>query len=99
MRIYIGNLPYSTNEEDLRAIFSEYGTVEDVKLITDRYTGRSRGFGFITMTEDAGATQSIENLHGGTLENRTLTVNQAKPREEGGGARGESESGGGAGRW
>ena len=98
MRIYIGNLPYSTNEEDLRAIFSEYGTVEDVKLITDRYTGRSRGFGFITMTEDAGATEAIESLHGGTLENRTLTVNQAKPREEGGGGQ-RREGGGGAGRW
>lgn len=101
MRVYIGNLPYSTNEDDLRAIFGEYGNVDDVKLVTDRYTGRSRGFGFVTMPDDAAATQAIENLHGGTLENRTLTVNQAKPREEGGGNRRDAgrDEGGGGGRW
>jgi RNA recognition motif-containing protein len=78
--IYVGNLPFSTNADEIRDLFSAYGTVESVNLITDRETGRLRGFGFVAMT--SGAHEAIAALNQKDLAGRSLTVNPAKPREE-----------------
>ena len=78
--IYVGNLPFDTTEEAVRSLFSTYGTVESVKLITDRETGRLRGFGFVEMAE--GADEAINALNQSTFGGRALTVNLAKPRQE-----------------
>ncbi len=82
MNIYVGNLPYSTDEESLGSLFAEYGDVQSVKLISDRQTGRSRGFGFVEMDDDAAAQAAIDATHGMDLDGRSLVVNEAKPREE-----------------
>jgi cold-inducible RNA-binding protein len=87
VRIYVGNLSYSTNEEALRVKFSEFGEVEEAKVISDYDTGRSRGFGFVTMPNDAEANAAIEALNGTELDGRTLKVNEARPRGERGGGR------------
>ncbi|WP_281951971.1 RNA recognition motif domain-containing protein [Nitrosophilus kaiyonis] len=79
-QIYVGNLPYRSGEEEVRELFSQYGEVNSVKLITDRETGRPRGFGFVEM-EDDGALKAIEALDGKEFEGRTLRVNEARPRE------------------
>jgi len=79
-QIYVGNLPYRSGEEEVRELFSQYGEVNSVKLITDRETGRPRGFGFVEM-EDEGALKAIEALDGREFEGRTLRVNEARPRE------------------
>jgi len=79
-QIYVGNLPYRSGEEEVRDLFSQYGEVNSVKLITDRETGRPRGFGFVEM-EDEGALKAIEALDGQEFEGRTLRVNEARPRE------------------
>ena len=76
-RLYVGNLPYSVTVDDLRELFSEYGEINDVHLVTDRDTGRPRGFGFVEME---GADQAIDGLNGKEFEGRTLTVNIARPR-------------------
>ncbi|MFC2131449.1 RNA recognition motif domain-containing protein [Bacteroidota bacterium] len=81
MNIYIGNLPYSAEEDGIRKLFEEYGEVSSVKLIADRDTGRLKGFGFIEM-DDAGGDQAIEKLNGMELEGRNIKVNQAKERTE-----------------
>ncbi len=78
--IYVGNLPWSSSEEDVRAAFEEFGEVISVKLVNDRETGRPRGFGFVEM-EDEGAIQAIENLDGSVFGGRNLKVNEARPRE------------------
>ena len=78
--IYVGNLPFSTNEEEVRNLFSAYGTVDAVSLITDRETGRLRGFGFVEMS--SGADEAIAALNQTELGGRRLVVNLAKPREE-----------------
>jgi RNA recognition motif-containing protein len=78
--IYVGNLPFSTNADEIRDLFSAYGTVESVNLITDRETGRLRGFGFVAMT--SGAREAIAALNQKEIGGRSLTVNPAKPREE-----------------
>ncbi len=80
--IYVGNLPWATTPDDLLALFGKYGKVVNTQVITDRDTGRSRGFGFVEMENDAEAQQAIEALNGFEQENRPLTVNEAKPREE-----------------
>ncbi|NPA56420.1 MAG: RNA-binding protein [Epsilonproteobacteria bacterium] len=80
-QIYVGNLPYRSSEEDVRKLFSQYGEVSSVKLITDRETGRARGFGFVEM-EDSDAQAAIEALDGKEFEGRTLRVNEARPREQ-----------------
>ncbi len=80
MRLYVGNLNYETNETALRDLFSEHGEVEDVSIITDRDTGRSRGFGFVTMPDRSEAEQAIETLDGQDLEGRNLKVNEARPK-------------------
>ncbi len=78
--IYVGNLPWNSSEEDVRAAFEEFGEVISVKLINDRETGRPRGFGFVEM-EDEGAIQAIESLDGTDFGGRNLKVNEARPRE------------------
>jgi RNA recognition motif-containing protein len=78
--IYVGNLPYSASEEQLQSLFGAYGTVERVNLITDRDTGRLKGFGFVEMS--SGAQEAMSSLNQSELDGRTLTVNPAKPREE-----------------
>ncbi len=86
--IYVGNLPFSATAEDIRDLFSAYGTVESVNLITDRETGQLRGFGFVEMGTDQEASAAIEGLHGTDLDGRSLTVNAARPRaDRGGGGR------------
>lgn len=77
--IYVGNLPWSATEEEVRDLFSDYGNVISVKLVSDRETGRARGFGFVEM-EDADAEKAIEALDNTSLKGRTLRVNEAKPR-------------------
>ena len=79
MNVYVGNLPFSTNGADLETLFAEYGEVESAAVITDRDTGRSRGFGFVEMPDNA-ANKAIENLNGSDYDGRQLTVNQARPR-------------------
>ncbi|HSR67338.1 MAG TPA: RNA-binding protein [Acidobacteriota bacterium] len=86
-RIYVGNLPYSTNEAELRELFEQHGEVDDVSLIYDRDTGRARGFGFVEM-EDGDADDAIGALNGSELGGRRLTVNEARPRGGGGGGGG-----------
>ena len=92
-KLYVGNLSYSTTEEDLRTLFAQAGTVKSVALITDRETGRSKGFGFVEMETQAEAQAAINQFHGKGFQDRTLTVNIARPREE----RGRSGGGGGGG--
>ncbi len=80
-QIYVGNLPYRASEEEIKDLFEQYGDVTSVKLITDRETGRARGFGFIEM-DDENAMKAIEALDGKEFEGRTLKINEAKPREQ-----------------
>lgn len=97
--LYVGNLPYSTTADDLREAFSQYGTVSRSQVITDRETGRSRGFGFVEM--DDGGEAAIEGMNGTDFQGRTLTVNEARPREprpSGGGYSGGGGYGGGGDR-
>ena len=82
MNIYVGNLSYSTTEDELRALFAEFGSVDSAKLIMDRDSGQSKGFGFIEMSDNSGGQQAIEGLNGRDINGRALTVNKAKPREE-----------------
>jgi RNA recognition motif-containing protein len=94
MSIYVGNLSYEVTQDDLNQTFAEYGTVKQVKLPTDRETGRLRGFGFVEMSSEAEETAAIEALDGAEWMGRDLKVNKAKPRED----RGNSFGGGGGGR-
>ena len=99
MKIYVGNMAFSTTQESLEALFSNYGAVDEVAVITDRDTGRPRGFAFVTMANDEEAKAAIEALNGKPFEDRTLNVNEAKPRENrGGGGGGGGFRGGGGGR-
>ncbi len=82
MQIYVGNMSYGTTESTIEELFSEFGEVGSVKLITDRETGRAKGFGFVTMNDDAAANKAIEELNGKEYDGRTLRINEAKPREE-----------------
>jgi RNA recognition motif-containing protein len=97
-KIYVGNLPFSANEQEVRDLFSQHGTVESVSLITDRDTGRPRGFGFVEMSR-ADASRAIQNLNGKDMGGRPLRVNEAQERSGGGGGRGGPRGGGGGGRW
>ncbi|MFH0789790.1 MAG: RNA-binding protein [Pseudomonadota bacterium] len=109
-KLYVGSLPYSVNDEVLSQLFSPFGTVESAKVITDRETGLSKGFGFVEMASAQEATEAINNLNGSAYEGRTLTVSNARPqapREGGGGGfrggpggkgKGGGRSGGGGGR-
>ena len=81
MNIFVGNLAFSTTDHALRQLFERYGVVDKVNIITDRDTGRPRGFGFVEMPDSRTARAAIEGLHGKDLDGRTLNVNEAKPRE------------------
>jgi RNA recognition motif-containing protein len=93
-KLYVGNLSFRTTQEDLRELFAQAGTVESASIIEDRETGRSRGFGFVEMASQEEALAAIEQFNGKEINGRNLTVNEARPRTEGGGGRG----GGGGGR-
>ena len=100
-KIYVGNLPYTCDEEQLRSLFGGEGrNVAEVAIITDRMTGQPRGFAFVQMASDDDAKKAIDSLHGSSFGGRTLTVNEARPREGGGGGGGGGGGygGGGAGR-
>lgn len=81
MNIFVGNLAYSATDQDLRQLFEQYGVVDKVNLITDRDTGRPRGFGFVEMPDSQAAKAAIQGLQGKELAGRAITVNEAKPRE------------------
>ncbi len=112
-RLYVGNLDFHTTENTLQAEFARCGDVEQVKLVLDRETGRSRGFAFVTMADAAGAQKAIAEMNGVTLDGRTLRVNEAEDRQRGGGGGfgggggggggggrgGGGRGGGGGGRW
>ena len=97
-KIYVGNLPWSTTSSDLEQLFGAHGPVRSAEVISDRETGRSRGFGFVEMETDEGMSQAIQALNGYDMDGRAITVNEAKertPREGGGGGRGGYGGGGG----
>src|SRR3954465_9408175 len=93
-KIYVGNLPFSADESQVRELFSQHGTVESVSIITDRETGRPRGFGFVEMSR-ADASRAIQNLNGKDMGGRPLRVNEAQERTGGGGGGGNRGGGGG----
>ena len=105
-KLYVGNLSFNSTENDLRDLFAQAGTVSEVALMQDKFTGKSRGFAFVTMATDADAANAVNQLNGKALDGRPLTVNEARPREErppgggGGGYRGGGgrPGGGGGGR-
>ncbi len=98
-KIYVGGLPFSTTEGQLEEIFSAHGTVESARVITDKLTGRSRGFGFVEMGSSGEAQKAIESVNGTEIEGRTLTVNEAKPQEKRSGFGDDRRGGGGRNRW
>jgi RNA recognition motif-containing protein len=83
MNIFVGSLPFSIDEADLRESFEVYGTVNSVKIITDKFTGRSKGFGFVEMENDTEAEKAIQELNGATVDGRTIVVNKSEPKPEG----------------
>jgi len=115
MKMYVGNLPFESSEDDLRALFGEYGEVAEVFVPTDRDSGRPRGFAFVTMDSKSSMVNAIKGLDGTDFQGRNLKVNEARPREErggggggggggyrgggGGGGGGHRGGGGGGGRW
>jgi RNA recognition motif-containing protein len=98
-KLYVGNLPYSANEDSLTEFFSTVGAVESARIITDRDSGRSKGFGFVEMATDEEAEKAVSELNGKEMDGRALTVNEARPQErrEGGGGGGRGFGGGGFG--
>jgi len=102
-KLYVGNLSFNTTETDLQDLFAQAGPVQEVTLMQDKFTGKSRGFAFVTMTTEADAQKAITEFNGKTVEGRPLTVNEARPREPrppgggGGGGRGGGYGGGGYG--
>ncbi|MBP7845089.1 MAG: RNA-binding protein [Proteobacteria bacterium] len=95
-KLFVGNLPFSATEQSLKDAFSQCGTVESSKIITDRDTGRSKGFGFVEMSSDAEATEAISKLNGSEIDGRALSVSEAKPQApRDGGGRGFGGGGGG----
>ena len=88
MKLYVGNLPYNTTEDDLRNLFSQYGSIDSVAVITDRETGRSKGFGFVEFGNDSEARAAIQALSGQEYGGRELTVNEARPKTGGAGGGG-----------
>lgn len=113
VKLYVGNLPFSTTEDDLRGLFEPHGEVQSTAVVMDRDTGRSRGFGFVEMSDNAAAQAAIAALNGQQINGRALVVNEARPKEQrsggfggggGGGGRGGfggggGRGGGGGGRW
>ena len=100
-KLYVGNLPFNTTENELQEMFSQAGAVQEVMLMQDKFTGKSRGFAFVTMSSEQEAQKAIAELNGKTIEGRALTVNEARPREArppgGGGGGGGGYGGGGGG--
>jgi len=92
-KLYVGGLPFSVTDDQLKTLFESHGTVESAKVITDRYTDKSRGFGFVEMSSQQEAEQAIKALNGTELEGRSLKVNESKPREN------RAGSGGARDRW
>ena len=94
-KIYVGGLPYSANDQQLNELFAPHGAVESAKVVTDKFTGQSRGFGFVEMSTDEEAKTAIQKLNGTQMDGRTLTVNEAKPQEprSGGGGFGGGRGG------
>lgn len=99
MNIYVGNLSYETTEDDLRAAFSRFGTVDSARLISDRDTGRPKGFGFVEMSNNNEAQAAINALNSTTLKDREIKVNEARPREERPARSNYGGGGGGGRRW
>ncbi|NUM56614.1 MAG: RNA-binding protein [Candidatus Hydrogenedentes bacterium] len=101
MNIYVGNLSYTTTDDDLRDAFGAYGKVDSARVIMDKMTSRSKGFGFVEMGNQSEAQAAIGGLNGKELDGRTLNVNEARPKTEGGGGRGGDRGGyrGGGSRW
>lgn len=83
LRIFVGNIPYTTTGDDLSELFGEFGEVNDARVITDRGTGRSKGFGFVDMPNDSDANEAMKSLNGSDFSGRPLTVNEARPRNDG----------------
>lgn len=105
-KLYVGGLPYAVTDGQLEELFAEHGTVESARVIADKFTGQSRGFGFVEMSSGEEGQKAIDALNGNELQGRTLTVNEARPQERrsgfgGGGGGGNRRSGGGGrpGRW
>ena len=101
-KLYVGGLPYSTTEQQLSELFSPHGSVTSAKVITDKFTGQSRGFGFVEMATGEEAQKAIAALNGTAMGGRTITVNEARPQEKRSGGGGGGYSGGGGdrgGRW
>jgi RNA recognition motif-containing protein len=94
-KLYVGNLSYDTNDSDLQQMFAAFGTVQSAQIVMDRDTGRSKGFGFVEMGSDQEAQAAISGLNGKEAGGRSLTVNEARPREDRGGGRGGYGGGGG----
>lgn len=92
MNIFVGSLPYSIEEAELKSFFEDYGEVSSVKIITDKFTGRSKGFGFVEMPDDEAAQKAIKELNGAEVKGRAIVVNKSEPKPEG-----ERRSGGGGG--
>jgi len=96
--IFVGNLSFQTTELDIRSLFESYGTVDRISVVTDRDTGKPKGFGFVEMANDGEGDKAITALNGQELDGRALTINEARPKSEGaGGGRGRGYSGGGGG--
>jgi RNA recognition motif-containing protein len=98
MNIFVSNLSFNVQDQDLREFFAEYGEITSAKVILDRNTGRSRGFGFVEMSDDEAARKAIQELDGATVEGRAIRVSEAKPREERSGGGNGGYSGGGGNR-
>jgi len=82
MNIYVGNLDFKVDENDLKGVFEKYGSVAEAKIITDKFNGRSKGFGFVVMENDSEAKTAISELNGTEIQNRTITVNEARPKKQ-----------------
>ncbi|MDI6742193.1 MAG: RNA-binding protein [Smithella sp.] len=98
--LYVGNLSYKITDDDLKSNFSEAGEVESATIIKDKFSGQSKGFGFVEMKTEEGAAEAIKKFNGGTFDGKTITVNEARPKKEfgaGGGNRGGGRPGGGGG--
>jgi cold-inducible RNA-binding protein len=95
--IFVGNLSFGTTEDSIRSLFSAYGTVDRVSIVTDRDTGQAKGFGFVEMSNDAEGDRAINALNGHEMDGRNLTINEARPKTGGGGGGNRSRGGGGGG--
>jgi len=98
-KLYVGNLPYSADQQKLQDTFSQCGTVDSVNVITDRDTGQSKGFAFVEMSRDSEAQKAIQELNGTDCDGRPMKVNEAKPQQKRSGGGGRSGYGGGQNRW